>query len=204
MKLKLHDPTIDLKIQNPNVLITGDGRSLSSDLDTFLSWEVPHDVMAIGRSINIYPGIVKHWANVDGTDSSWWAEHLPQKNDGKIPIRHTLGKCKEYDVDWDIVDSPWKMDEIVWYGSTSLFAVYVSLELGYDKIILAGCPLDNKGHWYFPDRTESDPRWHGETFQVWLDFARDERAKRVRSLSGYTGQIIGLGTKEWIIEPSDQ
>ncbi len=200
MRLKLHDSTIDLKIQNPNVLITGDGRSLSADLDTFLQWEVPHDVMAIGRSINIYPGRVKHWANVDGTDSSWWAEHLPQKNDGKIPIRHTLGNCKGYDVDWDILDSPWKMDEVVWYGSTALFAVYVSLELGYDKIILAGCPLDNKGHWYFPNGTCPGPRWHGETFQAWLDFARDERANKVRGLSGYTAQIVGEPTREWIDE----
>src|SRR4030042_646836 len=106
-------------------------------MNIFISWDIPHDVMAIGRSINVYPGRVKHWANFDGMDSAWWAEHIPLKNNGKMPIRHTMGDCRGYDVDWDIIDEIiWNPDDISWHGSTSLFAVYVCLALGYQKIVL--------------------------------------------------------------------
>lgn len=181
------------------ILITGDGRSLPEDVGKFISWGVPHEVMAIGRSINLYPGNVQHWANVDGADSKYWAENLPKRNNGKVPIRHSLGELPGYDVDWEIKECPWKMDEIFWHGSSALFAVYACLELGYKKIVLAGCPLDSKGHWYFPPE-HTGPSWTGETYQAWLDFARDERANAVRAMSGYTAQMLGKATKEFLNE----
>ncbi len=179
----------------------GDGRTLPKDLEEFLSWDIPHDVMSMGRSINVYPSKVMHWANVDSAEAIWWAEHLPLKNDGKMPIRHTLGECRAYDVDWEIIDEI-KFehgDNSMWYGSTALFAVYACLALGYQKIILAGCPLDNKGWWFF-DEKEVGPRWQGECYQAFFEFAKNDGAEKVRSLSGYTAQIIGKATKEWLIQ----
>jgi len=178
------------------VLITGDGRSLPGDLDCFLSWGIPHEVMAIGRSITKYPGNVQHWANVDGSDSKWWAEHLPLKNDGKMPIRHSLGDLPGYDIDWEIKDCAWVDDHVLWHGSSALFAVFISLALGFKKIVLAGCPLDSNGHWFFPEDIKG-PRWTVESFMAWLDFAREPEAAKVRSLSGYTAQIVGEATREW-------
>lgn len=159
-------------------------------MNNFLGWKVRHDVMAIGRSINLYPGRVLHWANVDGEQCIWWAEHLPLKNAGKMPIRHTLGDVRGYDVDWDIKDDViWgKDDAVIWHGSSSLFAVYACLALGYEDIYLAGCPLDNKGHWYYGE--DSGPRWFGECFIAWLEFAKTPEAKKVKSFSGYTKQIL--------------
>ena len=174
------------------VLITGDGRSLPGDVEKFLSWRIPHDVMAIGRSVGFYPGDVLHWANVDGEPCIWWAEHLPKKNRGEFPIRHTLGECRGFDVDWEIIDEIelWSPDEQSWHGSTSLFAVYACLALGYQKIVLAGCPLDCKGHWFFPE-TEQGPVWRASDYQAWLEFSRDPQANKVKSLSGYTAMMIG-------------
>lgn len=182
------------------VLITGDGKTFPSDLEMFLSWGVPHDVMAIGRSINHYQGKVLHWANVDGTDSSWWAKNLPLKNDGKLPIRHSIGKAEGYDIDWEIIDPIlWDPEEVLWHGSTALFAVYISLAIGYEKIVLAGCPLDSKGHFYFADE-HYGPRWTPESYQAWFEFARTDESRKVRSLSGYTAQIVGEPSKEWLWE----
>lgn len=181
------------------ILITGDGRTLPEDLGKFLSWNIPHEVMSIGRSINKYPGDVHHWANVDGADSRWWAENIPLKNQGEMPIRHSLGELAGYDIDWEIKDCPWGMDEILWHGSTSLFAAYISIAMGYQKVVLAGCPLDSEGHWYFGPEHKG-PRWTGETYQAWLDFAREPEAQKVRSLSGYTAQIVGEAAREWASE----
>lgn len=200
MRLQIHTAKIEVEPEHPVLLVTGDGRSLLDDLNRFGSWGIEHDVMAIGRSMTAYPGRVLHWANVDGADSVWWAEHLPLKNDGKFPIRHTLGDCRGYDVDWDIVDEvKWNREEVLWHGSTALFAVYTALAMGYQNIILAGCPLDSKGHWFYGDSPENTgPVWTGYSYQAWLEFAKDPEASRVRSLSGYTAQIIGLAERSWI------
>jgi hypothetical protein len=128
---------------------------------------------------------------VDGADCKWWAEHLPPKNDGKLPIRHTIGEYGWFDVDWEILDGThWDPSEVLWHGSTALFSVYAGLAMGYQDVILAGCPLDAEGHWFDPPE-QKGPRWTVESFMAWLDFARTEEAKRVISLSGYTRQILG-------------
>ena len=191
--MKIHSSAVDLGIDKDVVLVTGDGRTLINDMERFLEFNVPHDVMAIGRSIHAYPGRVKHWANVDGSECIWWAENLPLKNNGKMPIRHTLGEVRGYDVDWDDgkgMDEPWN-------GSSALFAVMASLTLGYKKIVLAGCPIDSKGHWYF-DETITGPDWAKETFEAWREFSKTPESQMVKSLSGFTKELLGEPRKEWL------
>lgn len=190
MRLEIVTAKVDPKPESKIALITGDGRCLQADLDEFLKWGSPHDVFTIGRSINVYPGRVKNWVNVDGQQDGRWAFQLAPKNNGQMPIRHTMGDCPGYDVDWDIKDEViYQKDEKVrWFGTSSLFAVHVCLALGYGKIVLAGCPMDTNGHWYFPEDT--GPKWEGECFMAWMDFARTSEAKKVQSLSGYTRQIL--------------
>ncbi len=190
MRLEVFKSKVELKPINPAVLITGDGKSLMKDLETFDQKMICHDTMSIGRSINVIDGRVMHWANVDGPECIYWAENLPLKNDGRLPIRHTLGDVRGYDVDWEIKDEVlWKRDdEVLWHGSSSLFAVYVALGIGYERIYLAGCPMDMNGHWFYSQ--DEGPRWDGESFIAWLEFAKTPEAKRVESLSGYTRQIL--------------
>ena len=183
--MKIHSAKTDPSPLNPVCLVTGDGRSLFSDMFSFIGKNVDHDVMSIGRSVRACPGRVLHWANVDGPDSKWWVEHLPLKNDGKMPIKHTLGDCEGYDIDWDDGMPP----GAPWYGSTALFAVQACLALGYEKVILAGCPLDSNGHFYFPD--DKGPEWRPEDYRAWEEFAKTEEAKKVKSLSGFTKAVLG-------------
>jgi len=197
MLVKLHQARKPIRVKNPLVLITADGRTLKEDLEKFLSFGMTHDVYCIARSYQAYPGKMDHWANVDGDSAVWWAENLPS---GKIhgeTLRHTLGECKGFDIDWDIIGEPWNPDEIMWHGSTALFAVYSSLAMGYKRIVLAGAPMDSRGHWYDPADIKG-PRWSPESYPAWLDFAKTPEAEKVKSLSGYTQQILGMPTKEWL------
>ena len=197
MRLKRHNSEPKVEILHPVCLITGDGRTLRADLDEFLGWDVPHDTMTIGRSYQIVPGQVLHWANVDGTHSKSWAESLPRINNGRLPLRHTLGDMLGYDIDWDIEDCPWDVNDIMWHGSSSLFGTYICMALGYEKVVLAGCPLDSKGHWYWGPEI-GGPQWTGECYQAWLEFASSHEGHKVRSLSGYTAQMVGKAEKSWI------
>lgn len=172
-----------------------------ADMKEFLSWGLPHDTGCIGRSVNVYPGPVDHWFNVDASEAVWWAKNLlctPRNGHGVY--RHTLGEIEGYDIDWDIEDEwPIITDNDIWHGSTSLFAAMCAISMGYEKVVLAGCPMDQKGHWYF-DESITGPRWSVECFMAWLEFAKQKDSMKVKSMSGYTGQILGRPDKEWAKE----
>jgi hypothetical protein len=175
---------VDLGRGNDGLLITGDGRSLMDDLESLGQSVKEYDIMSIGRSIKICPPPVKHWAMVDGPTNKW-AEHLPLVNGGSFPIRHTLGLCAGFDVIWDDGED----DGALWYGTSALFATLVALNLGYEKIILAGCPMDKEGHWYFGEEWKG-PEWREEDYQAWRDFVKLPEAKKVSSLSGFTKEVL--------------
>ncbi len=162
---------------------------------------------AIGRSIKVYPGKVQHWFNGDGDGAKHWAENLIN---GEGAIRHTLGEFEGFDVDWEISQPDYhnalltKEPGLRLHGSSSFFATLAGISMGYDKVVLAGCPLDTEGHWYYGDELyESQPEevygptWMGYDFMAWLDFAQTKKAEKVRSLSGYTAKIIGQATRSW-------
>lgn len=182
---------------NPVVLITGDGSPLRDDMKRFEDLGVPHDVFAIGRSYKLSTAL-NHWGNVDSDGSIWWAQHLPVKWVSG-PQTHTLGEMRGFTHWWDIPQCDYGMDEIMWHGSTALFCVYAALEMGYERVVLAGCPMDASGHWYEPG--SSGPRWTGESYQAWLDFKASSESGRVRSMSGYTQIILGAPSKAWVLSP---
>jgi hypothetical protein len=69
-------------------------------------------------------------------------------------------------------------------GSSAMLGLKIALRLGYKKIILAGVPL-NKGQYF--------------NFQVgWRWIADLLRCCPVRSMSGFTMEILGKYTEEWL------
>ena len=197
MKLEVHNTTRPIVTNHPLVVITADGRSLHDDLERFRAFDLKHDAYCIGRSIRVCPAPVDHFADVDGEGAIWWAEHLPDKARNGHILRHTLGEIRGFDVDWGVIDAPYDWENDMWHGSTALFAVLTSLAMEYERIVLAGAPLDLKGHWHdLPGVT--GPGWTGQTYMAWLDFAVTPDSSKVRSMSGYTAQILGRPTKEWL------
>lgn len=201
IKLEIKEAHRPVSRISDTLLISGDGWSAPDDIERFNELLESYDIMAIGRSIELHNGHpVDHWANVDSDSSVHWARTLPlTARNGEQPIRHTLGPCKEFDVDWDIVgDIPWQIDEVMWHGSTAFFAVLAGLELGYKKLVLAGVPMDSKGHWYFDQKEYPGPPWTYQSYQAWFEFAETKEAKQVRSMSGYTKTLLGKPTRQWL------
>lgn len=81
-----------------------------------------------------------------------------------------------------------------WLGSSGLFAVKIALECGFDRIILCGVPMSaSAGHFV---------RKHYWTacrfFRLpWIEH-RAELAPNVRSMSGWTRELFGLPTTDWL------
>lgn len=206
MQARVHRAARKLTRYNDVILILGDGNSMPADLETFLSWDIKHDSGALGRAVRQYPsianGIVNHWFNADGETAIDWSQRLPEQT-----IKHTLGSVRGFDVDWDIKQPDYHHQDITGdsersHGSSAFFATLASLQMGYKKIVLAGCPLDTEGHYYFPNKNRETlgPIWLGFDFMTWLDFSSTDQAQGVRSLSGYTAIILGEATKDWINE----
>lgn len=77
-------------------------------------------------------------------------------------------------------------------GSSGLMAVKIALMLGYEKIVIAGIPLDDNRRFYDHQNTVyhmADP----SVFQSWMDFVHAIEGERCKicSMGGKTQQIFG-------------
>lgn len=192
-KLKLTKESKPIQREHDVLLIAGDGKKLREDLHGFYGFDVAHDTLCIGRSIQVVDSDILHYADIDADEGKWVVENLhktyPDKINGKL-IKHTLGEVDWFDIGWNAVNEYIPSETNMWHGSTSFFAVLIALEMGYKRIVLAGCPMDAKGHWYFENQTYG-PKWDAETYQVWFEFAAEEYSRKVRSMSGYTKTLLG-------------
>ena len=98
-------------------------------------------------------------------------------------------------VTWSIVayegiDRVWRSDAGI-AGTSSLYAVRVALEpLAYERVILAGVPMDGSGRFFDPPGTPHV--WnHVADRGPWEIAARLEFHDRVRSVSGWTAELLG-------------
>jgi hypothetical protein len=81
-----------------------------------------------------------------------------------------------------------------WAGSSGLLAVKIAREEGFDKIVLAGIPMEAAaGH---VDRRKNWIAAHA--FRRSWERRRDLLAPYVRSMSGWTKELFGPPTPEWL------
>jgi len=186
--------------ESETVLITGDGRTLPDDVKQFESWQVPHDVFCVNRSLLYFQRPINHWAAVDAEESVWFSQYcnsdvLPK---GKWIWRHIIGVCRGYDFYWQGFGTfNTAASRIIWPGNSGYFAMMAALEIGYTKVILAGMPLDRNPCWYEPE-DKPGPNWIGAMYTQWMDWKMESpKADRVRSMGGYSAFILGNATKEW-------
>lgn len=98
-------------------------------------------------------------------------------------------------------------------GGSGLYAVRCGLELGYDRIVLAGMPTDSQRYFFDLPKMESllprnlriDPvradaykrRWVGDAYQKTWRLAESDLKPYVRSMSGYTARLLGEPDTEY-------
>ena len=192
--------------RHPVVLITGDGACMPEDVKLFESWGIPHDLYCINRSMLYFERQVDHWAAVDIEESGWFAENVNFKVEPERHImRHTIGDGSfAYDVYWkmDIGEEDNTFKRRVLVGNTGYFGILTAIAMGYEKIVIAGMPLNMDHCWYEPEDADG-PNWMGWVYVQWLDFKiSNPNSYKVRSLSGYSKFILGEATKEWLLTMS--
>lgn len=185
-------PKPDLDI----LLIVGDGRDVLNDIEAFLAFDVPADLMCINFSPMIMP---KNWPIKHYIAGDCHTEEM-QKIAGTLPegvIRHCWNpeRNKNFDIRWARNSSK------PWNGTTANLGVKIGIALGYLKIVLAGCPMDKTGNWYSNSLPEQDiKRYKDHTAHLWkwTEIASRPIGRFVRSMSGNTAELLGEPTKEWL------
>ena len=79
-------------------------------------------------------------------------------------------------------------------GSSALLGVQAALRLGYEKIILCGCPLEGKnisGASY-------------ESFRAGWQARKSDLGDHVRSMSGWIREFLGPPTEEWLLNGGNE
>lgn len=175
-------------------LILGGALCLEDDVRSASELVDPADclVVAVNDAGFWWPGRLDHWVTMH-------AEELPERE----RIRAERGYPGGYKR-WTRPYPPGmkqredSVDELFggWSGSSGLLAVGVALErLGADPVLLCGMPMDDRRHFNRKGRWDAAHRHR----LGWLEY-QDRMMGRVRSFSGWTAELLGVPSHDWIID----
>ena len=153
------------------LIIVGAGNPDNSDAAHL---EFEGDVMCVGRGIEHYKGDINSFAMwcVDGNMFN------QAKDDRKEAGLNSDFKCFSF-----LITSSFAHLPLPVYGAGSaMYGIQLGIHLGYDKIILVDCPLD--------DYCAAYQEGFNEAFPLIKD--------KVRSMSGFTKELFGEPTDDWI------
>lgn len=173
------------------LLLVADGAGVFDDLERFWSFGIDHDVGCINNIAKVFPCSFEHFFAGDSHDGDMRTVCV---NLGPDVLTHCYNPMSE------TFAVRWFKENVGWFGTTSMFAIYVALCLGYYRIVLAGAPLDGSGRWY-EDDYERGNYDHAIHIWRWKQFRWRPWAGFVRSLSGNTAKILGQPTNDWLLEP---
>ena len=181
------------------LVIMGDGWNVWDDYNEISKrWGI-FDVMAVNQ-IAIYKHNIKHFVYLHDFVETCVLGHRDALVKGGAcnkSINHYKYLEGRADYGWDI----WPRQ-----GTVSMFAAKIAVCLGYDEIMLCGCPMDGQKHFYdnpenVPDliKTEVDAgavcraEALPDQMEYWKTARRDIPAfrRRVRSMSGNTKEVLG-------------
>lgn len=177
------NPTIQ---REGTLLIAGSARTVFDDLNRILGNDGDYyrhrfDVMCLNDMVMHYPGQVDHaYSNEHQTLPKWVAARRPRylKDFQNKILQHTCQTGLSYQCIWHIPG----------HGTSGLNAVYVGLGMGYDKIILAGVPIDGTGHYFEPEWKKTN---YEKMMRYWDNANKHVFDGKVKSLSGLTRELLG-------------
>ncbi len=144
------------------------------------------DIVAINDAAVHILGDVKHLASLHYEMMAGW-KILLKAQDRKIQS-HALQAADGVDIAWPIGYKA---------GTSTMLGVLVALGLGYDRVVLAGAPMSNHGHYYDPP--EGGSNFNDVAIKFDWEWANREIFKdRVRSVSGSSCIWIGRPSEEWL------
>lgn len=175
-------------------LVLGGAESLRSDLDLVSCVNAMDNVVACNDAGVLWPGRLRAWASIHPRffekrlgEPGW--RHRREAN-GYAPAESYYSQdepkppCPEYMTFTDTrLPGQWCS------ASSGIFAAKVALmDLGFDRVILCGIPMDQQPHWW--DK-EKKPWLPGTAFRKQVELIEEPFKSRITSVSGWTSEFFG-------------
>lgn len=169
-------------------LVVGGARNVAYDLGCFHCLGSKPDAVIVCNDIGALCDSFHHWVTLHPEK---WAYFLMQRRQrGFADTAATLWSDR-----YTYCSFVSKLNVLPDYqpsGLTGLYAVKLAKAIGATKIVLAGVPMDQSGH-VLPGHGH----WINEERRLgWLN--RRKELRDVRSMSGWTRQLLGYPTQEWL------
>lgn len=177
-------------------LVLGGARTVWEDIETALDLTEVQGIVACNDAGAAWPGDLDGWATLHGEHMARWAGDRAKAGYPPCPVilGHTERRAgRHYPALTGTTE--FKFPGQTQSGSSGLFALKVALvDLGFDKAILCGVPMEPAGKHFFDAR-----EWRGAHAhkQGWKE-ALPEIASRARSMSGWTAELLGQPTEDWL------
>jgi hypothetical protein len=172
------------------LIITGAAPCVLDDLTALDRDVMPHHVLIIPTADFMAIGL-------DAVDKyPWRIKYMATYHPAEIPEIKARRESIGGNTDYIVISHEWKegvdlLEPLLpgeRSGSSALLGAQAALKLGYRRIVLCGCPMTGtniKNSNYESFR----PGW--EEKKKYLD-------DRVRSMSGWTRELLGAPTEEWL------
>lgn len=173
----------------PVAFILGSALCLHDDFKAALSSFQPSSIIAVNEAGRDYEGVLDHWVSMHPPLLIKWIE---ERRDWDVPLfTGTVWTPRHITLPKGLIASRAES----WGGSSGLLAVTVALGLGFEKIILCGVPMERLGaHYFNKDRPWNDAGIYKASWKRNLD----KIAPTVRSMSGWTKELLGAPSLEWV------
>lgn len=147
----------------------------------------PSTIIAVNDAGADYPSPVDHWVSLHPEQFSTWRARRVQQG---YPMHGTLAWSRRNPEFVDCIMEHWGK------GTSGLYAVTVARYLGFEKIILCGITIDKRPHYHdgflgrpWKEYPKHRPGWEQNLKRI---------ARSTRSMSGWTRDLLGAPTKEWL------
>lgn len=173
-------------------LILGGSRFVEEDATLALRLFQPDCFIAVNDMIGRWSGELHHAVTLHPERLAFW---LRERAKNCHPGHYSVWSNRS--VTRSVGGKTYKPDKIIMDlgGSSGLLAVAVGIHLGLDRMVLAGVPMDpDAGH-----VVRGRAPWMGTRSyrKAWVKH-HDHIADRVRSMSGWTRDLLGAPTPEWL------
>lgn len=168
-------------------LLLGSANTLEADKAAALGLFEPDLIIACNHAARDEPGRVDHWVTMHPDQLPAWI--TARARAGRSPAGR-FWHARHRPLPKGLTSTPIEN----WGGSSGLLCVAVAFELGVERIVLAGIPILKTARHY------DDPRHWEEARGYWPAWERHapRLQGRVKSLSGWTCNLLGSPTGEWL------
>ncbi len=165
-----------------NALVIGGAECVEADLAALGEWDAV--VFACNDFAAKYPGHIDHFCTLHPEKLHKWRKARQDKGlntDFEAHSHKRRALCGEVTLHTE------------WGGSSGLFCVTVARELGFERIVLCGVPMDVRPHFDRPkdwtDAMHYRRHWEKRAYEF-KPFAR--------SMSGWSSEFLGKPDDTWL------